>query len=178
MKVVLVDCGSSSTEELKNSILNSGADDIEVVEPFSRMKKGDIYLFSGRAKKSSGMDRWTADMIRAVRGERALFICYSAELLNLLMGGRLIRAEPVEGFVEVEFVRPSLLWPRAEKVEFYESRAYRISKLGQGLEPLATSKRMGMEAYRFEEFYGVLFHPELSGKNGLTLLSRFLKGRG
>ena len=178
MRVVLFDCGSSSTPELRSALLRAGASEVLVLRPFEGPAKGEAYVFSGRARKSKDVDRWAARLMKELEGERVLLVCYSAELFNLLKGGRLARAEPVEGLVEVEFLRPSPLWPRAERVKFYESRAYRISGLGKGLEVLAKSERMGVEAYRFEEFYGVLFHPEMSGENGLALLSGFLEGRG
>lgn len=178
MRVVLFDCGSSYTLKLKEMLLKAGASQVRILRPLEGLVNGDLYVFSGRSRKSKDVDRWAARLMKALEGERALLICYSAELFNLLKGGRLARAEPVEGFVEVEFLRPSILWPRAERKNFYESRAYRISRLGNGLEVLARSERMGVEAYRFADFYGILFHPELSGENGLALLSGFLEGRG
>lgn len=178
MRAVLFDCGSSSTPELRDMLLRAGASEVRVLRPFEGPAGGDVYVFSGRARKGRDVDRWAARMIRSMKGKRALLICYSAELFNLLKGGRLAKAKPVKGFVEVEFLKPSILWPRTGRVKFYESRAYRISGLGKGLEALAWSERMGVEAYRFAEFYGVLFHPELSGENGLALLSKFLEGRG
>jgi GMP synthase-like glutamine amidotransferase len=179
MKVVLVDGGSSSTEELRRFLLMAGSSEVHILKLGDEIVKADAYVFSGRARKDKEVDRWVSNIIRAIIGSEVpiLLICYSAEHFNLLRGGRLRKApKPAKGFIEVEFLRPSRLWPRREVIRFYESRAYIISKLGDGVEVLGRSKELGVEAYRYLNAYGVLFHPELSGDQGLTLLRRFLKG--
>ena len=176
MRVVVVDGGSSSIPELVSSLKKVGVGEVEVLGQGSGLIDADAYVFSGRARKSKEVDKWVSSLMRSCR-KPALLICYSAELFNLLRGGSLIKSKkPIDDFIRIKFLRPSKIWREVGEVEFFVSRGYRISRLGKGLEVIAESEEMGVEAYEYNEFYGVLFHPELSGEQGLKLLRNFLYG--
>jgi glutamine amidotransferase len=80
-----------------------------------------------------------------------------------------------KGFYKINFCKPSLLFDGIEdKTEFYFNNSYYLPK-----SDLSTSTCQRQITFcssmENENFFGVQFHPEMSGEAGLKLLTNFIK---
>ena len=107
-----------------------------------------------------------------------LGICYGAEIIALTLGGTLSRMNcNVQGTIVVNVSKPNGLIHNRKSVTVYESHRYCVSKLPEGFGSLASSRYCKHEifSHRRKKIFGVQFHPEKSGDDGIVLLSNFIK---
>jgi GMP synthase (glutamine-hydrolysing) len=113
-----------------------------------------------------------------------LGICYGAEILALTLGGTLRRMDnPVHKTVPITVLRSSPLVSATttstatlNKMHVFESHRYCVAKLPHDFEVVASSEQCKYEifSYKDKNLFGIQFHPEKSGTDGLNLLSNFL----
>lgn len=166
MRAAIIDFGSHFSERLVELV--KGFADVEVLRPFQEPRGADLVVFSGRSMRSFKDNAMAFRLFRELSGTPAIGVCYGAEAYNLFAGGSLVRSEaPIKGLIKVRFSGAGFV--EDGEYELYESRHYRVGRLGRGLRAVATS-RHGVEAYVGDLFIGFLFHPEASGGPGRAVM--------
>ncbi len=108
-----------------------------------------------------------------------LGICYGMGILNLALGGEVERATEKEfgpADLQIERVDP-LLAIGGRSTRVWMSHGDRITRLGEGLLPLASSENSPYAAFRHAErpLYGLQFHPEVTHSvDGREILRNFV----
>lgn len=191
--IVIVDYKAGNVTSLMNALTTLGAQ-VEVSSNPEVVKRADKIIFPGQGAAGAGMtalkernlvevlQKTTVPFLGICLGMQLLFD-YSEEADTQCLGilpGRVERFKntslkiPQMGWNMVKQVGDSRLFKGvADETFFYFANSYRVSLnesiTGLGLygEPFCASIQNG-------NFYGVQFHPEKSGPNGLKVLSNFL----
>ena len=135
-------------------------------------------ILSGRRKHSKEINAVNSRIIRYCHYHKKplLGICYGAEIIALTLGGS-IRKMPVhvQGTTEVSVSTANPLTEGKKSILVYESHRYCIAKMPPNFSSLASSKYCQHEVFSNDsKIYGIQFHPEKSGGDGLVLLKNFL----
>jgi GMP synthase (glutamine-hydrolysing) len=158
-------------------------DQLHLHKRFSQVSNEDLaqcdkVILSGRRKYSKEINAVNSRIIRYChyRNKPLLGICYGAEIIALTLGGS-IRKLPahIQGTTEVLLSCANPLTEGKKSILVYESHRYCIAKLPSNFKSLASSKYCEHEVFSNDgKMYGIQFHPEKSGGDGLALLKNFL----
>lgn len=112
-------------------------------------------------------------------GVPVLGICYGMQLMGLMLGGRIARAEKREyGLVPIQMDRAqSWLSDTNENNHCWMSHTYQVVDMPKGFSAVAHSSSCPVAAMQdtVHGLYGVQFHPEVTHTdNGQKILRRFL----
>ncbi|MBQ7165103.1 MAG: glutamine-hydrolyzing GMP synthase [Clostridia bacterium] len=111
-------------------------------------------------------------------GLPVLGICYGAQLIAHLLGGKVMHADTREyGKMEITYEKGDLFENIPKKNVVWMSHTDYVGKVPEGFEITATSKTCPVAAMQCEsrKIYGVQFHPEvMHTKNGTDILRNFL----
>lgn len=111
-------------------------------------------------------------------GIPVLGICYGAQLIAHLLGGKVMHADTREyGKMEITYEKGDLFENIPKKNVVWMSHTDYVGKVPEGFEITATSKTCPVAAMQCEsrKIYGVQFHPEvMHTKNGTDILRNFL----
>jgi GMP synthase (glutamine-hydrolysing) len=147
-----------------------------------RLRPEGIILSGGPASVyQPDAPRPQADVLARLQGGTppVLGICYGMGILNLAFGGEAERAARKEfgpADVQIERVDP-LLAIGGRTTRVWMSHGDRMTRLGDGLETLATSQNAPHAAFRHRDrpIYGVQFHPEVTHSvDGREILRNFV----
>lgn len=137
----------------------------------------DNVILSGRRKHSKEINLINSRIIRycSYYGKSLLGICYGAEIIALTLGGSICKMPGyVHGLAVVSVSTPNHLIGENKSITVYESHGYSIAKLPPNFKSLARSKYCDHEIFaNNSNMYGVQFHPEKSGSDGLALFKNF-----
>jgi GMP synthase (glutamine-hydrolysing) len=106
-----------------------------------------------------------------------LGICYGHQLLGILHGGDFFKGEEVRELTEINILNAENLFAGfSRRVKMIEDHTEGIL-LPPDFIHLASSEKYEVESMKHptKNIFGVQFHPEVSGKNGLQLLTNFFK---
>lgn len=135
----------------------------------------DSFILSGRRRNDRETNRVNSKVVlHAVDAGKKLFgICYGAEILALALGGAIARSPAPrkgDGKVTVQKANPLC----TGRIDVFESHAFEISRLPEGLVCLGGSEDCRYELVRFGQshIFGSQFHPEMS-PDGHRMIERF-----
>ena len=179
MPVLVLDNMSPFTPDILECL---GQLDIPYVyRKFSEVSDSDVarcgkVMLSGRRKSSKEINAVNSKIARQCRddGKPLLGICYGAEIIALTFGGSIRKMSAhVLGTTAVSVSAQNLLTEDKKSISVYESHGYCVSRLPVNFISLASSKYCEHEMFASGRIYGMQFHPEKSGNDGLTLLQNF-----
>ncbi len=107
-----------------------------------------------------------------------LGICYGAEIIAQTFGGSLRRMpRSIQGNLEIQPDRPNPITGNKKSISVYESHGLCIARLPEEFDGLASSAYCPFEifAHRTKKIFGLQFHPEKSGQDGLDVIESFVK---
>ncbi len=114
-------------------------------------------------------------------GLPVLGICYGMQLISLLLGGKVVRAEEHEyGAAHIEVIQPEGIlrdFKQGQHLDVWMSHSDRVQSLPEGFVTLArsTNTEFAAAAHLERQIYGVQFHPEvMHTPQGTHMLSAFL----
>lgn len=150
--------------------------DISIEEVKSKNPKGIIFTGGPASVYEEGAPTCDKEIFNI--GVPILGICYGAQLMSYMLGGKVDRAEKREyGKTEMN-LKPSEIFKNVpEKSISWMSHTVYISEVPEGFEILGTTDTcpvaaMGSKAKRL---YGVQFHPEVEHtQHGKSILNNFL----
>ncbi|MGI0023887.1 MAG: type 1 glutamine amidotransferase [Nitrososphaera sp.] len=181
LPVLVVDNLSPFTPDITKCLSGLGVE--YRCEKYSHVTKQTLgecgkVILSGRRRNSKEINAANSRIVRyCLENDKPLLgICYGAEILALTLGGSLRRMPShLHGHVKV-FPRHSTPLTQDRKVVIvYESHGYCIAKLPTDFVSLAGSKDCEHELFSHvaKKIYGVQFHPEKSGSDGIAILKSF-----
>ena len=142
----------------------------------SDMQQFNSFILSGRRKNDRKINTVNSKIVKhAISEKKHLFgICYGAEILTQTLGGTIKKSsKQVKGEETVIVEKKNKICQN--KIDVFESHRYEISKLGNQLHCLASSKSCKYEVIKHNEhnIFGTQFHPEMSS-DGLSVIQAFL----
>jgi len=179
--LLVVDNGSTTVGELVAALgkLKVNYRVIRYCQPILLEEYSGVIL-TGRSTASDEINRANIKLVKqATQQQKPLLgICYGAEILALANGGALCRLrQRVYGYDTVYVKKMNPLTETQQTLKVFESHIFNISRLPPSFESLASSAHCENEiiAHRELRLYGLQFHPECSGEDGLLILANFMK---
>jgi GMP synthase (glutamine-hydrolysing) len=150
--------------------------DISIEQVKAKNPKGIIFTGGPASVYEEGAPTCDKEIFNL--GVPILGICYGAQLMSYMLGGKVDRAEKREyGKTEMSLKSSELFKNVPEKSISWMSHTVYISEVPEGFEILGTTETcpvaaMGSKAKRL---YGVQFHPEVEHtQHGKSILNNFL----
>ena len=177
--LLVVDNGSIYTKNLttflsdkKTEFTIQKFDEINI----SNISEFNSFILSGRIENNRTINAINSKIIKHAISEKKslLGICYGAEILTQTLGGTIKKtSKQVKGEETVTVEKENKICQN--EINVFESHRYEISKLGNQLHSLASSKSCKYEVIKHSELdiFGTQFHPEMSS-DGQSVIQAFL----
>lgn len=180
--ILIVNCGSSKTPYIEEAV--DAICDFETVSFFDlteeKAQQFSGIIFSGAPLLITEIDmepyllhvEWIKRFEKPILG-----ICFGHQLLGLLHGSRGSRMREDRDWQEIEVFVESPLFDKLPSVfEMMEDHCESIS-IATDFQLVASSDACVNESMQHisQPFYGVQFHPEVSGNFGQILIENFVK---
>ena len=150
--------------------------DISIEQVRSKNPKGIIFTGGPASVYEEGAPK--CDMEIFELGVPVLGICYGAQLMSYLLGGKVGRAEKREyGKAEMNLKSSEIFKDVPEKSISWMSHTIYVSEVPADFEIIGTTATCPVAAmgHKAKKLYGVQFHPEVEHtQHGKTILNNFL----
>ncbi len=182
--IVIINCGSSKTPFFEEIV--SGFDlECEIVKldniNIGQVSNSNGVIVSGAPILLTEVDQQPyLDRLSFLKeiSIPVLGVCFGHQILGMLHGAEVDRCKEDRSWQNIRQVTPSTLFEGIDvEAEFMEDHCECIS-LPEEFLHTATSEICEVEGmqHRSKPMFGVQFHPEVSGTNGVRLLENFCKG--
>jgi GMP synthase (glutamine-hydrolysing) len=179
---LIVQFGSKKTPKIRECIISCG-EEVEVVDWMSALVRPENLngiIFSGSPTFLTEVDH--APYHQRISplldwGVPVLGICFGHQLLGILHGAQIFRGTEIVGPEKIRMLKEdSLLKDLGTEFEMGEDHTEGID-VPKGFYHLATSDSFPVEAIKHvqKDMWGVQFHPEVSGENGMILFRNFIE---
>jgi len=182
--ISIIDFGSRKTPMI-SSVLNELEIDNEII-PFENYKthlhSPDGFILSGAPILLTKTDAEPfVELTKSILNKKlpVLGICFGHQVIGMAYGASVYKGEEVREEIELSLEKDDALFSGIDEVKFMEDHTEGIS-LPADFALLASSKEYSNEAMKHNTlpFYGVQFHPEVSGFNGKMLIANFCREFG
>jgi GMP synthase (glutamine-hydrolysing) len=150
--------------------------DISVEQVKAKNPKGIIFTGGPASVYEEGAPKCEKELFEL--GVPVLGICYGAQLMSYMLGGKVDRAEKREyGKTEMSLKSSQIFKDVPEKSISWMSHTIYVSEVPTGFEILGTTDTCPVAAMgdQAKKLYGVQFHPEVEHtQHGKTILNNFL----
>jgi GMP synthase (glutamine-hydrolysing) len=152
--------------------------DISVEQVKAKNPKGIIFTGGPASVYEEGAPKCDKEILEL--GIPILGICYGAQLMSYMLGGKVARAEKREyGKTEMSLKPSDIFKDVPEKSISWMSHTIYVSEVPVDFEILGTTDTCPVAAmgHKAKKLYGVQFHPEVEHtEHGTTILNNFLYG--
>lgn len=180
--ILLINCGSSKTPFIEQIVERFFPIKTIGVNDFTEDNLSDVdgVIISGAPILLSEIDptpfldkmQWVLNFEKPLLG-----ICFGHQILGMVFGASILRQKEDRDWQEIEVIEHSSLFDNLEPVlKMMEDHCESVS-VPPKFELSATSDTCVNEAmfHKTKPIFGVQFHPEVSGDNGVILLENFVK---
>ena len=181
--IYIIDFGSSKTRKITSSLAALGyvatVVDWDKIASVDWTKVTGIILSGAPVLLTEVNGKLYVDKCAFLKDIKipVLGICFGHQLLGVIHGASIFKADEERTETEISILEQNKLFEGfKEKMIMVEDHTEGIT-LPPGFMHLASSKKYEVEAMKHADLniFGVQFHPEVSGDNGLKLLHNFCK---
>lgn len=180
--IAIVACGSDKVKNIEEVLATLG-----VTSETIALADADTTNFNGYSGviisgspllvTDPGMEQHLSKFQFVENYEKPIFgICFGHQVLALLYGAEGILGEAIKGDELVTVITPDLLFSGLGEQAYFSQNHCESVTVPEEFELLALSTSCLNEAMRHKtkQFFGVQFHPEVSGDNGVQLFKNFI----
>ena len=176
--VLIINCGTISLEKIVGMVKGLDCSIIDMKDSDKVKFNRYTHIIISGSPHLLSYDKSPTDKFKFLKVVKipVLGICFGLQLIALVYGAEIKNGKNTKGDIKIEILKKDKLFsglPSA--VEFHENHQERVS-LPKDFIYLAKSEDALVEAFKHKskEIYGVQFHPECSGKNGMVIFENFL----